>query len=323
MSFPTHRLRRLRKNENIRRMVREHSISVNDLIYPMFVVHGKGIKQEIESLPGNYQLSIDCLVDEVKKVRDLEIPAILLFGIPKKKDPLATESYDPNGIVQQSIRALKAKVIDILVITDVCLSEFTDHGHSGIMENDYVQNDMTLEIFRKITLSHAEAGVDMVAPSAMMDGQIGAMRDVLDKNNYIDVGIMSYSAKYASKLYDPFRESAVHSTLTQGDKKTYQMDYANSDEAMREIALDIEEGADIIMIKPGMLYLDIVYRSKTEFGMPLAVYNVSGEYAMIKSAAQLGRIDEKAIMMEVLTGFKRAGADLIITYFAKEVAQLL
>jgi len=323
MSFPIHRLRRLRQNDNLRRMVRENSLSVNDLIYPMFVLNGKGIKQEIDSLPGNYHFSVDCLVDEVKILQDIGIPAILLFGIPYKKDPLATASYEPNGIVQQAVRAVKSEVLDIIVITDICLSGYTDHGHSGIIENNYVQNDKTLEILRKVAITHADAGADIVAPSAMMDGQISALRSILDENKYENVCIMSYSAKYASSLYEPFRKDAAKSKLAFGDKKTYQMDCANTTEAMREIALDIEEGADIIMIKPGMLYLDIVYRAKKEFGMPLAAYNVSGEYAMIKSAGQLGRLNEKSVVLEVSTCFKRAGADLIITYFAKELASLL
>jgi len=323
MSFPVHRLRRLRKSENLRRMVRENSLSINDLIYPMFVVHGEGIKKEIEVLPGNYHLSVDCLVDEVKKVRDLGIPAVLLFGLPEKKDDIASEAYAPDGIVQQAVRALKKDVPDIVIITDVCLCEYTEHGHCGIIENGYLLNDPSLELIVKTTLSHAEAGSDIVAPAAMLDGQIGAMRSILDEHGHIDTIIMAYAAKFASKLYDPFFKHGTQSSVAFGDKRSHQMDYANSDEAMREIELDIEEGADIIMVKPAMFYLDIVYRAKEEFGMPLAVYNVSGEYTMIKSAAQLGRIDEKAIMMEVLTSFKRAGADLIITYFAKEAAETL
>jgi len=304
-------------------MVRENSLSINDLIYPMFVVHGEGIKKEIEVLPGNYHLSVDCLVDEVKKVRDLGIPAVLLFGLPEKKDDIASEAYAPDGIVQQAVRALKKDVPDIVIITDVCLCEYTEHGHCGIIENGYLLNDPSLELIVKTTLSHAEAGSDIVAPAAMLDGQIGAMRSILDEHGHIDTIIMAYAAKFASKLYDPFFKHGTQSSVAFGDKRSHQMDYANSDEAMREIELDIEEGADIIMVKPAMFYLDIVYRAKEEFGMPLAVYNVSGEYTMIKSAAQLGRIDEKAIMMEVLTSFKRAGADLIITYFAKEAAETL
>jgi len=323
MGFPTQRLRRLRKNENIRRMVRECILTVNDLIYPMFVVHGRGIKEEIDALPGNYHLSVDRLIEEAKDVRDLGIPAVILFGLPDKKDDMASKAYAPNGIVQQAIRALKTKVPDIIIISDVCLCEYTSHGHCGVIKDGYLQNDASLELLKKVTLSHAEAGVDVVAPAAMLDGQIRAMRETLDANGYTEVCIMGYSSKYASKLYDPFFKSGTQSTLAFGDKKSHQMDYANSNEAMREIALDIEEGADIIMVKPGMFYLDIVYRAKQQFGMPLAVYNVSGEYTMVKSAAQLGRIDESSIVMELLTSFKRAGADLILTYFAKEIAKSL
>ena len=323
MGFPTQRLRRLRKNENIRRMVRECILTVNDLIYPMFVVHGRGIKEEIDALPGNYHLSVDRLIEEAKDVRDLGIPAVILFGLPDKMDDMASEAYAPNGIVQQAIKAFKAKVPEIIIISDVCLCEYTSHGHCGVMKDGYLQNDASLELLKKVTLSHAEAGVDVVAPAAMLDGQIRAMRETLDANGYTDVCIMGYSAKYASKLYDPFFKSGTQSTLAFGDKKSHQMDYANSNEAMREIALDIEEGADIIMVKPGMFYLDIVYRAKQQFGMPVAVYNVSGEYAMVKSAAQLGRIDESSIVMELLMSFKRAGADLILTYFAKEIANNL
>ena len=262
MGFPSRRLRRLRKNENIRRMVRENKISVDDLIYPMFVVHGEGVKEEINSLPNNYHLSVDCLVEETKKVQDLGIPAILLFGIPQKKDQLASESYNPNGIIQQSVLKLKKQVPEILIITDVCLSGYTDHGHSGIIENGIIHNDMTVEILSKIALSHAEVGSDIIAPSAMMDGQIGAIRNILDVNNFSDVIIMGYSAKFASNLYEPFRKDGARSNLTIGDKKTYQMDFANSNEAIREIALDIEEGADIIIVKPGMVYLDIGYLAR-------------------------------------------------------------
>ena len=304
-------------------MVGECTLTVNDLIFPMFVIHGRGIKEEIDALPGNYHLSVDRLIEEAKDVRDLGIPAVILFGLPDKKDDMASEAYAPNGIVQQAIKALRAKVPEIIIISDVCLCEYTSHGHCGVIKDGYLQNDASLEFLKKVTLSHAEAGVDVVAPAAMLDGQIRAMRETLDANGYTEVCIMGYSAKYASKLYDPFFKSGTQSTLAFGDKKSHQMDYANSNEAMREIALDIEEGADIIMVKPGMFYLDIVYRAKQQFGMPLAVYNVSGEYTMVKSAAQLGRIDESSIVMELLTSFKRAGADLILTYFAKEIASNL
>ena len=293
MSFPIHRLRRLRKNENLRKMVRETSLSVNDFIQPMFVVHGSGIKKEISVLPGNYHLSVDSLVDEVKKIRDLGIPAIILFGLPEKKDEMGSEAYASDGIVQRAVRAIKNEITDVVVITDVCLCEYTTHGHCGIIKGGYVDNDSTLELFAKTALSQVEAGADIVAPAGMMDGQIRAMRTILDEHGHSGTAIMGYSAKFASKLYDPFFKHGTQSIVAFGDKKSHQMDFANSDEAMREIALDIEEGADIVMVKPAMYYLDIVYRAKEEFGMPLAVYNVSGEYTMIKSAAELGRLNER------------------------------
>jgi porphobilinogen synthase len=289
----------------------------------MFVVHGKNIKKEIPAIPGNYHLSVDQLVNDVKEVRDLGIPAVLFFGLPDKKDQVASEAYSPDGIVPKAIKAVKENVPDILIIGDVCLCEYTDHGHCGIIKNGYVDNDASLELIARMTLIFAEAGADMVAPSCMLDGQVKTMREALDENGYETTAIMSYASKFASKLYDPFFKHGTQSVVTFGDKKSYQMDIANSDEAMREIALDIEEGADIVMVKPGMYYLDIVYRAKQEFGMPLAVYNVSGEYTMIKSAAELGRIDEEAVMLEVLTSIKRAGADLILTYFAKSIAKTL
>lgn len=323
MGFPVHRMRRLRKNENLRRMVRETSLSVNDLIYPMFVVHGRGVKKEIRALPGNYHLSVDRLLEEVEGVQDLGIPAILLFGLPERKDELASEAYDPDGIVQRAVRAVKENIPDIVVITDVCLCEYTDNGHCGIINDGYALNDPTLKLLAKTTLSHAEAGADIMAPAAMMDGQIQAMRNILDEHGYKDAVIMAYAAKFASKLYDPFFKGGTESTLAFGDKKSHQMDWANSDEAMREIKLDIQEGADIVMVKPGMFYLDVVYRAKQKFQMPLAVYNVSGEYAMLKAAAESGFIDEAHVMMEMLTSFKRAGADLILTYFAKAAAKIL
>ena len=323
MPFPIQRPRRLRKNENLRRMVRETRLSVDDLIYPMFVVQWTGIRKEIGSLPGNYHLSIDKLIEEVKIIQDLGIPAILLFGVPTEKDETASGAYQSDGLVQNAVRAIKSNVRDMTVITDVCLCEYTTHGHCGIIKDNYLQNDSTLELIAKTTLSHAEAGADMVAPAAMMDGQVGAMRTILDGNGYENTIIMAYAAKFASKLYDPFFKHGTQSSVAFGDKKSHQMDFANSNEAMKEIALDIEEGADIVMVKPAMFYLDVVYRAKQEFNVPLAVYNVSGEYTMIKSAAEAGRIDEKTVMMEALTSFKRAGADLIITYFAREVAKIL
>ena len=325
MGFPIQRLRRLRQNETFRRLVRETSLSVDDLVWPLFAVPGQGVRHEISALPGNYHLSVDCLVEEAKRASDQGIPAILLFGVPEAKDKSERGSgaYSPTGIVQEAVRALKSGVPDLLVITDVCLCEYTTHSHCGILENGYLLNDATLELLAKTALSHAEAGCDMVAPAAMLDGQVQALRQALDLQGFHNLPIMAYAAKYASKLYDPFFKEGTQSALSHGDKKTHQMPVANSDEAMREIALDVEEGADIIMVKPGLFYLDIVYRAKQEFAMPLAVYNVSGEYAMIDAAARLGRLDKKAIMLEALSCFKRAGADIIVTYFAMQAAECL
>jgi porphobilinogen synthase len=325
MAFPTQRPRRLRQNEALRQLVRETTLSVRDFIYPLFVMPGHGIKKEIDALPGNYHLSIDCLIEEAKEARDLGINNFLLFGVPDvvDKNEQATAAYAPTGIVQEALRALKSMVPEILVITDVCPCEYTSHGHCGIIENGYLVNDASVELLAKIAVSHAEAGSDMVAPAAMLDGQIQAMRQALDSRGFQNLPIMAYSAKYASKLYDPFFKEGTKSTLSFGDKRTHQMDFGNSDEAMREIAMDIEQGADIVMVKPALFYLDVVYRAKQEFHVPLAVYNVSGEYAMIESAAQLGRLNKDAIMLEALTCLKRAGADLIITYFAKQAARLI
>jgi porphobilinogen synthase len=323
--YPTQRLRRLRQNEAFRRLVREHSVTVDDLIMPFFVVPGTGVKNEINAMPGNFHLSIDKLVEEVKEARDLGIPGMLLFGVPEasEKDLQASGAYAPHGIVQRAVRALKKEVPEMLVVTDVCLCEYTPHSHCGILENGYLVNDASREVLARTALSHVEAGSDMVAPAAMLDGQIQALREILDGHGFTNTPIMAYAVKYASKLYDPFFKEGTQSALSHGDKKTHQMDSSNSDEAMREIALDIAEGADIIMVKPALYYLDIVYRAKTEFQMPLATYNVSGEYAMIDAAARIGRLDRKKIMMEALTSMKRAGADIIITYFAKEVAREL
>lgn len=325
MGFPARRLRRLRQNEAIRGLVRENRLSAGNFILPLFVVPGSKIKREMESLPGNYHLSIDCLVEEAIAARDLGIPAVLIFGVPEasSKNEQATGAYAENGIVQEAVRALKSHVPEILVITDVCPCEYTLNGHCGIVCNGYLDNDASLDLISKITLSHAEAGSDMVAPASMLDGQIQTMRQALDGRGFQNLPIMAYSAKFASKLYDPFFKEGTHSTLAFGDKRTHQMDSCNSDEAMREIALDIEEGADIVMVKPALFYLDVVYRAKQEFKMPLAVYDVSGEYSMIDAAARLGRLDRDAIMLEALTCMKRAGADIIITYFAKRAAQLL
>ncbi len=323
MGFPARRLRRLRQNEAIRGLVRENKLSPGNFILPLFAVPGSKIRQEITSLPGNYHLSIDCLVEEAITARDLGIPAVLLFGVPDTKDEQASGAYSSHGIVQEAVRALKTHVPEMLVITDVCPCEYTLNGHCGIMHNGYLDNDASLDLIAKIAVSHAEAGSDMVAPASMLDGQILTMRQALDQRGFLNLPIMAYSAKFASKLYDPFFKEGTQSAVSFGDKRTHQMDFSNSDEAMREIALDIEEGADIVMVKPALFYLDIVYRAKSEFKMPLAVYDVSGEYAMIDAAARLGRLDRDAIMMEAMTCMKRAGADIIITYFAKRAAELL
>lgn len=322
MYFPDYRPRRLRKNENFRRMLRETSLSASDFIYPLFVVEGKGVKKPINSMPGNFQMSIDNLLDEVKKTRDLGIPAVLLFGIPDTKDEAASGAFARDGIVQRAVRKIKDKVPDILVVTDVCLCEYTSHGHCGMMEKGDVDNDTTLEVLAETALSHARAGADMVSPSAMMDGQIGAIRETLDESGYDTIPVMAYAAKYASCFYGPFREAA-ESTPQFGDRRSYQMDPGNSDEAIREMNLDVEEGADILMVKPALPYLDIIRRAKEEFDLPLAAYNVSGEFSMIKAAASLGWMDGERAMMESLLSIKRAGADIIITYFAQEAAQVL
>ncbi|RKU06247.1 porphobilinogen synthase [Candidatus Poribacteria bacterium] len=320
--FPIYRPRRLRASENLRRLVRETSLSVDDLIYPMFVVHGDDTAIEISSMPGCYQYSIDRLVKAAKELASLGIPGTILFGIPETKDALGSEAYAEDGIIQQAVRAIKDAVSDLLVITDVCLCEYTDHGHCGIIEGGDVQNDPTLDLLVKESVSHARAGADVIAPSDMMDGRVGAIRDALDEEGYENIPIMAYSAKYASAFYGPFREAA-ESAPQFGDRRSYQMDPANAEEALREVALDIEEGADIVMVKPALSYLDVIHQVKTEFQMPVAAYNVSGEYAMIKAAAQNEWIDEKRVALEVLTSIKRAGADMILTYFAKSVVEWL
>ncbi len=322
MDFPKYRPRRLRRNEKLRDMVRETSLSVTNLIYPLFVGPGKDKAQPVSSMPGVAQLSVDRIVRECQEVRSLGIPAVILFGIPERKDPVGSEAYLDGGVVQKAIRELKEKVPGLLVITDVCLCEYTDHGHCGVIKNGDVDNDSTLELLGKEALSHARAGADVVAPSDMMDGRVGAIRKILDENGFSHVAIMAYAAKYASGFYGPFREAA-ESTPQFGDRRSYQMDPANADEALREVEMDIREGADIVMVKPAMAYLDIVYRVKQKFGYPVAAYNVSGEYSMIKAAGANGWIDEKRIMMEVLFSIKRAGADMILTYFAKGAAELL
>lgn len=322
MQFPEYRGRRLRKNENFRRLVRETRLSVDDLVYPLFVVPGKGVKKPIGSMPGQFQMSADNIAKEAREAYRMGIGAILLFGIPSKKDEQGTGAFARDGIVQQTIKRVKNEVPELMVITDVCLCEYTSHGHCGIIDKGVVQNDITLEVLAETAVSQVKAGADMVAPSAMMDGQILAIREALDENSFDDVPIMAYSAKYASSFYGPFREAA-ESAPQFGDRRAYQMDPANADEAIREISLDVNEGADIIMVKPALPYLDIISRARQEFDLPLAAYNVSGEYAMLKAAGQLGWLDEEKSMMESLVAIKRAGADILITYWAKDVAGVL
>lgn len=327
MDFPKYRPRRMRRNKGLRNLIRETRLSINNLVMPLFVRPGRNIKKPISSMPGNFQLSIDNLIKEVKELDGLGIPAIILFGIPQKKDNLATQAYSKNGIIQQAVRRIKEKVPDILVITDVCLCEYTRHGHCGIIkkkkDRDYeIDNDATLKLLAKTALSHAQAGADMVAPSSMMDGQVKAIRQMLDKEGYINTAIMAYSAKFASSFYGPFREAA-ESPPQFGDRKSYQMDMANANEALREINLDIQEGADIVMVKPALAYLDIIRRAKEKFNVPLAAYNVSGEFAMVKAAGKAGWLNEKEIILEILTAIKRAGANIIITYHTKEAANWL
>ena len=320
--FPIYRPRRLRANENLRRLVRETTLCTDDLIYPMFVVHGVDVAHEIPSMPGCYQYSVDRLVKSAKTLAALGIPGTILFGIPQFKDSVGSEAYADDGIIQQAIRAIKDAVPDLLVMTDVCLCEYTDHGHCGVVHEGEVLNDATLSLLAKEALSHARAGADVIAPSDMMDGRIGAIREVLDENGYNQIPIMAYAAKYASAFYGPFREAA-ESTPQFGDRCSYQMDPSNAEEALREVALDLEEGADILMVKPALSYLDVISRVKESFQVPVAAYNVSGEYAMIKAAAQNGWIDERRVALEVLTSIKRAGADMILTYFAKSVVEWL
>ena len=322
MRFPQYRPRRLRKNETFRRMIRETHLSPDDFVLPLFVRPGKGVKEPIASMPGHFQLSVDLLVKEVAETKSLGIPGVILFGIPERKDEMGTEAYAKGGIIQRAIRAIKEKVEDILIITDVCLCEYTSHGHCGVVQDGRVLNDETLDLLARQALSHIEAGADMVAPSDMMDGRVGAIRKCLDENRFEEIPIMSYAAKYASSFYGPFR-MAAESTPQFGDRKSYQMDPANGDEALREVRLDIEEGADMIMVKPALPYLDLIYRVKQTFNMPVAAYNVSGEFALVKAASQLGWIDGEQVMIESLIAIKRAGADVILTYFAKEAAKKL
>ena len=318
------RLRRLRRNSLIRGIASQTRISASDLVMPYFTVRGRNKKESIKSMPGIYRLSIDNLVKDIKETRGLGINSALLFGIPVKKDKYGKEAYNEGGVIQKAIKAIKKDIGDIVIITDVCLCGYTSHGHCGIIksQNRIIDNDKTLEVLAKIALSHAYAGADFVAPSAMMDCQVKAIREALDKNGFQDTGILAYSAKYASNFYGPFRE-ALDSTPEFGDRKTYQMDYRNSDEALREIQEDIDEGADIVMVKPALAYLDIIYRAKEKFNIPLAAYNVSGEYSAIKKLSQGDKVKEKDLALEVLTSIKRAGADIIITYHAKEAARWL
>ena len=319
-TFPIKRLRRLRYNPLVRDMVRETELSKNDFIYPLFVVPGENVKKPIKSMPGVFQMSIDTLVEECKEVASLGIPAVILFGIPEHKDEKGSEAYDPNGIVQRAIRAIKAEVKNLLVITDVCMCEYTSHGHCGVLDGEEILNDETITLLAKESLTHAQAGADIIAPSDMMDGRIAEIRKVLDENGFTKIPIMSYAAKYSSGYYGPFRDAA-ESAPAFGDRRSHQMDIANGNEALREVEADIEEGADIVMVKPAGPYLDIIRRVKDKFGMPTCAYQVSGEYAMIKAAGINGWIDEERVMIESLIAIKRAGADMFLTYFAKDAAR--
>ncbi len=316
------RFRRLRRSEGLRRLVRETRLHVADLIYPLFIVHGRGIRREVRSMPGAYQLSVDQLAYEVEDLRNLGTGAVLLFGIPARKDEWASEAYDPDGIVQRAIRELKRLAPDLVVITDVCNCEYTSHGHCGVVRDGQILNDPTLELLARTAVSHAEAGADMVAPSDMMDGRVLAIRRALDEAGFVELPILSYAAKYASAFYGPFREAA-ESAPAFGDRRSHQMDPGNRREALREVAADLEEGADAIIVKPALAYLDVIAAVRERFEVPIAAYNVSGEYAMVKAAARNGWIDERRVVMEILTGIRRAGAQMIITYHAKDVARWL
>lgn len=323
MSFPALRLRRLRKTQKIRDLVREVDLTLNDLIYPIFIQEGIEARTPIQAMPSQYRLPIRESVTESRNVVSLGIPAVILFGIPRKKDATGSGAYDRNGVVQQAVRMMKKDLGDeLIVMTDLCLCQYTIHGHCGIIKRGELLNDPTLEILQEIAISHAEAGADVVAPSGMIDGQVKAIRKALDDAGFAEVAIMAYSAKHASCFYGPFREAA-HSAPSFGDRRSYQMDYGNPEQALREVELDVKEGADIVMVKPALAYLDLIYRIKREFGVPVAAYNVSGEYSMIKAAAEKGWVEEKAAVFEVLTAIKRAGADMILTYFAKDVAKWL
>lgn len=321
--FPKLRMRRLRRTQKIRKLVEETILTPNDLVYPMFVQEGINNPQPIHSMPGQFRLPLGDLVKEAKNIAFLGIPAVILFGIPMKKDETGSSAYDKNGIVQQGVRAIKETLEnELVVMTDVCLCQYTSHGHCGVVKDNKVLNDPTLELLQKMVVSHAEAGADVVAPSGMIDGQVQSIREALDTNGFVNTAIMAYSAKHASSFYETFREAA-HSSPSFGDRRGYQMSYTNPNEALREVELDIKEGADIVMVKPALAYLDLIYRVKTKFGLPTAAYNVSGEYSMIKAAAEKNWINEKAITLEVLTAIKRAGADMILTYSAKEMARWL
>ena len=319
MLFPEYRARRMRQSAAFRRMIRETELTVNDLILPLFAVEGQNVQNPIPSMPGHAQLSVDLLVEKVREAADVGLPAVILFGLPDKKDPLGTRAYAANGIVQKAVRAIKKALPDMAVITDVCLCQYTDHGHCGMVDKGVIDNDASLDLLARTALSHAEAGADMVAPSDMMDGRVAEIRTLLDDKHFAHVPIMAYSAKYCSSFYGPFREAA-DSAPQFGDRRTYQMDPANAQEALREATMDVEEGADIIMVKPALPYLDIICRLREEIALPLAAYNVSGEFAMIKAAAAKGWIDEERVMMETLTAIKRAGAEMILTYFAIDAA---
>jgi porphobilinogen synthase len=322
MAYPIHRPRRLRKNENIRRLVRETHLSVDDFVYPLFIEDGENIEIEIPSMPGIYRYSLDRIEKELDEVANLGIPAVLLFGIPSNKDAVGSDTWSEEGIIQKAVRFIKKHYPQLYVITDVCFCEYTEHGHCGVLCDHDVDNDLTLENTKKQVISHAKAGADMVAPSGMMDGVVKAIREALDGAGFTNIPIMAYSAKYASAYYGPFRDAA-ESAPAFGDRRTYQMDPANRREALKEVSYDIEEGADIVMVKPALAYLDIISDLKMNFNVPVAAYNVSGEYSMVKAAGKLGWIDEEKVMMETLTSIKRAGADIIITYHAKEAAKLL
>jgi len=322
MSFPKIRMRRLRSSDSMRRLVRQTALSVDDLVYPLFVREGKGLKAPIKTMTDCFHFSPDTIAAEAVEVASLRIPAVLLFGLPGKKDDIGSQAWAEDGVVQRSIKEIKKAAPQLLVITDVCLCEYTDHGHCGVIKDGKIDNDPTCELLAKMALSHAQAGADIVAPSDMMDGRVSYIREALEENGFENVAIMSYAAKYASAFYGPFRDAA-ESAPAFGDRRSYQMDPPNSDQAMAEIAIDIEEGADIVMVKPALAYLDIIYRARQRFDCPIAAYNVSGEYMMVNCAADAGLLDKKATMLELLTAIERAGADIIITYFAKEVAKKL